>query len=169
MSWLLARTCFLKIAPKGRFSSCKTRAWSRGPLTAYMPETAAFPGARDHQGLYQLSVEQSDTFWGALGRSRLMWISPFHCVSSCNLQQGHLSWFLGGQLNVSSKWVTKWSLSWSAWRNISFQGGSFSFLPLSYKNPIFFSQGFLSIWISVLTTLSVLLNMKNNLVDEETN
>ncbi|XP_060119356.1 acetyl-coenzyme A synthetase 2-like, mitochondrial isoform X1 [Heteronotia binoei] len=101
MSWLLARTCFPKIAPKGRFSSCKTRAWSRGPLTAYMPEAAAFPGPKDHQGLYQLSVEQSDIFWGALGRSRLTWISPFHCVSSCNLQQGHLSWFLGGQLNVS--------------------------------------------------------------------
>ncbi|XP_077179340.1 acetyl-coenzyme A synthetase 2-like, mitochondrial isoform X1 [Paroedura picta] len=101
MSWLLARTCFPKIVPQGIFSSCKTRAWSRGPLSAYMPEAAAFPGPRDHQGLYQLSVEQSDTFWGALGRSRLMWISPFHCVSSCNLQQGHLSWFLGGQLNVS--------------------------------------------------------------------
>ncbi|XP_054826408.1 acetyl-coenzyme A synthetase 2-like, mitochondrial isoform X1 [Eublepharis macularius] len=101
MSWLLARTCFPKTAPKSRHSSCKTRAWSRGPLTAYMPEAAAFPGPRDHQGLYQLSVEQTDTFWGALGRSRLTWINPFHCVSSCNLQQGHVSWFLGGQLNVS--------------------------------------------------------------------
>uniref|UniRef100_A0A6J0TMR5 Acetyl-coenzyme A synthetase n=1 Tax=Pogona vitticeps TaxID=103695 RepID=A0A6J0TMR5_9SAUR len=100
MAWLLARTCFPKIVPGGQFS-CKARTWSRGPLTAYMPEAAAFPGPRDHQGLYQVSVEQTDAFWGALARSRLTWINPFHSVSDCDLQQGHISWFVGGELNVA--------------------------------------------------------------------
>ncbi|KAJ7344989.1 hypothetical protein JRQ81_000939 [Phrynocephalus forsythii] len=100
MAWLLARTCFPKFVPGGQFYY-KARAWSRGPLTAYMPEATAFPGARDHQGLYQVSVEQSDAFWGALARSRLMWINPFHSISYCGLQKGHISWFLGGQLNVA--------------------------------------------------------------------
>uniref|UniRef100_A0A8D0HDN9 Acetyl-coenzyme A synthetase n=1 Tax=Sphenodon punctatus TaxID=8508 RepID=A0A8D0HDN9_SPHPU len=66
-----------------------------------MPEAVAFPGLKDHQGLYKVSVEQGDAFWGALGRSRLLWISPFHAVQDCNLQQGRVSWFLGGQLNVA--------------------------------------------------------------------
>ncbi|XP_003214500.2 acetyl-coenzyme A synthetase 2-like, mitochondrial [Anolis carolinensis] len=100
MAWLLLRTCFQKVVPGGRFSY-KTRAWSNGPLTAYMPEVTSFPGPVDHQGLYQVSVEQTEAFWGALARSRLSWISPFHSVSNCNLQQGHVSWFLGGQLNVA--------------------------------------------------------------------
>uniref|UniRef100_A0A674J3Y1 Acetyl-coenzyme A synthetase n=1 Tax=Terrapene triunguis TaxID=2587831 RepID=A0A674J3Y1_9SAUR len=79
----------------------KSRAWSGGPLTAYMPEAVAFAGSRDHPGLYKVSVEHVDEFWGALGRSRLMWINPFHSVKDCNLQQGWVSWFLGGQLNVA--------------------------------------------------------------------
>lgn len=102
MAWLLVRTCFPKIAFGKKFSY-QSRAWSRGPLTAYMPEATAFPGPRNHQELYQLSVEQADVFWGALARSRLMWSNPFHSVSDCNFQQGKVSWFLGGQLNVAGK------------------------------------------------------------------
>ncbi|KAG8126311.1 putative Acetyl-coenzyme A synthetase protein [Naja naja] len=100
MAWLLARACFPKIVLGKKFSY-QSRAWSRGLLTAYMPEAAAFPGLRNHQELYQLSVEQADVFWGALARSRLMWNNPFHSVSDCNFQQGKVSWFLGGQLNVA--------------------------------------------------------------------
>ncbi|CAM2116096.1 unnamed protein product [Caretta caretta] len=104
MAWLLPRACCLKVfcqSSRGPFSSGIARAWSGGPLTAYMPEAAAFPGSRDHPGLYKVSVEQADEFWGALGRNRLMWINPFHSVQDCNLQQGWVSWFLGGQLNVA--------------------------------------------------------------------
>ncbi|KAM6074937.1 acetyl-coenzyme A synthetase 2-like, mitochondrial isoform 2-T2 [Chlamydotis macqueenii] len=101
---LLARACCLKAllqvsrCPPG---SAAARAWSHGPLTAYMPEATAFPGPKDHQGLYKVSVEQRDAFWGVLGRSRLTWITPFHSVQDCDLRQGKVSWFLGGQLNVA--------------------------------------------------------------------
>uniref|UniRef100_A0A452HPP8 Propionate--CoA ligase n=1 Tax=Gopherus agassizii TaxID=38772 RepID=A0A452HPP8_9SAUR len=104
MAWLLHRACCLKVfcqPSRGPFSSGIARAWSGGPLTAYMPEAVAFAGSRDHPGLYTVSVEQVDEFWGALGRNRLMWINPFHSVKDCNLQQGWVSWFLGGQLNVA--------------------------------------------------------------------
>ncbi|XP_039390061.1 acetyl-coenzyme A synthetase 2-like, mitochondrial isoform X2 [Mauremys reevesii] len=104
MAWLLPRACCLKVfyqPSRGPFSSGIARAWSGGPLTAYMPEAVAFAGSRDHPGLYTVSVEQVDEFWGALGRNRLMWINPFHSVKDCNLQQGWVSWFLGGQLNVA--------------------------------------------------------------------
>ncbi|GAB0190709.1 acetyl-coenzyme A synthetase 2-like, mitochondrial [Grus japonensis] len=105
MARLLARVCCPKAlpqAPRCPPESVAARAWSHGPLTAYMPEAIAFPGPKDHQGLYKVSVEQGDTFWGALGRSRLTWITPFHSVQDCDLRQGRVSWFLGGQLNVAA-------------------------------------------------------------------
>ncbi|XP_019407249.1 PREDICTED: acetyl-coenzyme A synthetase 2-like, mitochondrial isoform X2 [Crocodylus porosus] len=104
MAWLLPRDHCLKVCSqtcRGPFLSSIVRAWSGGSLTAYMPEAVAFPGSRNHQGLYRMSVEQVDTFWGTLGRNRLTWISPFHSVQDCNLQQGRVAWFLGGQLNVA--------------------------------------------------------------------
>lgn len=106
MARLLARALCPKALPWGpRCSpgSVAARAWSHGPLTAYMPEAVAFPRFKDHQGLYKVSVEQGDAFWGALGRSRLTWITPFHSVQDCDLRQGRVSWFLGGQLNVAGK------------------------------------------------------------------
>ncbi|XP_063016385.1 acetyl-coenzyme A synthetase 2-like, mitochondrial [Melospiza melodia melodia] len=104
MARLLARTCCFKAlsqAPRCPSGLVAARPRSHGPLTAYMPEAVAFPRPKDHQDLYKLSVEQSDIFWGTLGRSRLTWITPFHSVQDCDLCQGRVSWFLGGQLNVS--------------------------------------------------------------------
>lgn len=106
MARLLAKTCCSKAlsqAPRCPPGLVAARAWSHGPLTAYMPEAVAFSRPKDHQDLYKVSVEQSDTFWGALGRSRLTWITPFHSVQDCDLCQGRVSWFLGGQLNVTGK------------------------------------------------------------------
>lgn len=106
MARLLARTCGFKAlsqAPRCPSGLVAARPWSHGPLTAYMPEAIAFPRPKDHQDLYRLSVEQSDIFWGALGRSRLTWITPFHSVQDCDLSRGRVSWFLGGQLNVTGK------------------------------------------------------------------
>ncbi|KAM7109658.1 LOW QUALITY PROTEIN: acetyl-coenzyme A synthetase 2-like, mitochondrial [Ciconia maguari] len=104
MARLLARACCPKAlpqAPRCSPGSVASQAWIHGPLTAYMPEAVAFPRPKDHQGLYKVSVEQGDTFWGALGRSRLTWITPFCSVQDCDLRQGRVSWFLGEQLNVA--------------------------------------------------------------------
>ncbi|XP_048804093.1 acetyl-coenzyme A synthetase 2-like, mitochondrial isoform X1 [Lagopus muta] len=104
MAWLLTRACCPRALPwasRCLYGLVSARSWSQGPLTAYMPEAASFPEAQDHQGLYKTSVEQGDAFWGALARSRLSWITPFHSVQDCDLQQGRAAWFLGGQLNVA--------------------------------------------------------------------
>ncbi|XP_048163696.1 acetyl-coenzyme A synthetase 2-like, mitochondrial [Corvus hawaiiensis] len=104
MARLLAKTCCSKVlsqVPRCPPGLVAARTWSHGPLTAYMPEAVAFPRPKDHQDLYRVSVEQSDTFWGALGRSRLTWITPFQSVQDCDFCQGRVSWFLGGQLNVT--------------------------------------------------------------------
>ncbi|XP_043553028.1 acetyl-coenzyme A synthetase 2-like, mitochondrial isoform X3 [Chiloscyllium plagiosum] len=79
----------------------RLRACCTFSVTAYMPEAAAFPGVRDYPGLRDYSVQQPDSFWGALAQGRLYWISPFHTVSDCDLSQGTIRWFQGGRLNVS--------------------------------------------------------------------
>ncbi|MGH0181804.1 UNVERIFIED_CONTAM: hypothetical protein FKN15_007868 [Acipenser sinensis] len=66
-----------------------------------MPEAAAFPGVGDHSGLYEYSVNEGERFWGAVGRQRLSWITPFHTVQDCTLSEGKIRWFEGGQLNAS--------------------------------------------------------------------
>lgn len=77
------------------------RAWSGGSITAYMPEAASFPEVVDPQSLYRMSVEKAGTFWGALARSRLMWLHPFETVQEGDFSGGQVKWFPGGQLNVS--------------------------------------------------------------------
>ncbi|XP_051908990.1 acetyl-coenzyme A synthetase 2-like, mitochondrial isoform X2 [Hippocampus zosterae] len=68
---------------------------------AFMPEAAGFQGVRDHAGLHEFSVAHKETFWAAVARRRLDWISPFRGVLDCDLERGEVSWFRGGRLNVS--------------------------------------------------------------------
>jgi len=54
-------------------------------------------------------VEQPDTFWSALARSRLSWDQDFHTGMDCNMEAGHFRWFEGGKLNVSVNCVDRWA------------------------------------------------------------
>nr|XP_006632430.1 PREDICTED: acetyl-coenzyme A synthetase 2-like, mitochondrial [Lepisosteus oculatus] len=85
---------------KGFPKYCLSRSKSYN-IAACMPEAAAFTGVGDHSELYEFSVNQGERFWGALGRERLSWITPFHTVQNCDLRQGRIRWFEGGQLNTS--------------------------------------------------------------------
>ncbi|XP_060684983.1 acetyl-coenzyme A synthetase 2-like, mitochondrial [Hemiscyllium ocellatum] len=91
----------LLLSGQGAAHTPRLRACCTFNVTAYMPEAAAFPGVRDYPGLRDYSVQQPDSFWGALAQGRLSWISPFHTVSDCDLSQGTIRWFQGGRLNVS--------------------------------------------------------------------
>ncbi|XP_038629999.1 acetyl-coenzyme A synthetase 2-like, mitochondrial isoform X2 [Scyliorhinus canicula] len=99
MSPLLVAASRLLSSCVGKFPSA--RSSSTVSVTAYMPEAAAFLGVRDYPGLRDHSVKQPERFWAALARGRLSWITPFHTVSDCDLGQGRIRWFEGGQLNVS--------------------------------------------------------------------
>ena len=52
-------------------------------------------------------MEQPDTFWSALARSRLSWDQDFHTGMDCNMEAGHFRWFEGGKLNVSVNCVDR--------------------------------------------------------------
>ena len=57
--------------------------------------------SKDHNVWYRESIENADLFWGNLARKRLKWIKDFDVVKDCNLSEGKVKWFLGGQINVS--------------------------------------------------------------------
>lgn len=73
--------------------SAPRRAASRAELPTSYPELRA------------LADRQPDAFWGPLAREMLVWDTPFHTVSDCDLNSGKIGWFLGGQLNVSGEWA----------------------------------------------------------------
>ena len=57
----------------------------------------------DHASLYEESLQNPDRFWGDLARSRLTWFKDFDQVMDCDMEQGRISWFNGGKINVSGK------------------------------------------------------------------
>ncbi|MDQ7089580.1 MAG: acetate--CoA ligase [Methylococcales bacterium] len=54
-----------------------------------------------YQTLYQQSINEPDVFWAEQATNFLDWIKPWDKVSEVNFPKGEISWFLGGQLNVS--------------------------------------------------------------------
>uniref|UniRef100_A0A3Q3F3D2 Propionate--CoA ligase n=1 Tax=Labrus bergylta TaxID=56723 RepID=A0A3Q3F3D2_9LABR len=70
-------------------------------VTAFMPEAAGFDGVSDRAALQDFSVSNSESFWAAVARQRLTWITPFTTVQDCDLSRGKIKWFGGGKLNVS--------------------------------------------------------------------
>ncbi|XP_056147397.1 acetyl-coenzyme A synthetase 2-like, mitochondrial [Lampris incognitus] len=77
-----------------RQTSCRSGSSVRPPLSS-MLAAASCPELR------RLSVEEPEVFWGSVARERLRWIRPFQQVKDCDMSRGKVSWFLGGQLNVS--------------------------------------------------------------------
>uniref|UniRef100_A0A6Q2ZM20 Propionate--CoA ligase n=1 Tax=Esox lucius TaxID=8010 RepID=A0A6Q2ZM20_ESOLU len=69
--------------------------------TNLTPNLCAHLAGRSYKELYQMSVKDPDTFWGLIAKERLTWSKPFDQVSDCDITSGKISWFLGGQLNVS--------------------------------------------------------------------
>ncbi|KAJ8014298.1 hypothetical protein DPEC_G00038800 [Dallia pectoralis] len=69
--------------------------------TNVTPNLSAHLAGRSYTELYQLSVKDPDTFWGLVAKERLTWSKPFDQVSDCDIINGKINWFLGGQLNVS--------------------------------------------------------------------
>ncbi|XP_044519377.1 acetyl-coenzyme A synthetase 2-like, mitochondrial [Gracilinanus agilis] len=51
--------------------------------------------------LCKQAVREPHVFWGRFARDTLVWDTPYHTVEDCDFSQGKISWFLGGQLNVS--------------------------------------------------------------------
>ncbi|XP_035255421.1 acetyl-coenzyme A synthetase 2-like, mitochondrial isoform X1 [Anguilla anguilla] len=92
---------------KNAFLSRQVFHWQRrsysdsGTKTSLNPNICSSLAGRSYKELYELSLKDPDFFWGSVAKERLLWNRPFDNVNNCDLTQGRISWFPGGQLNVS--------------------------------------------------------------------
>lgn len=93
-----ARAVLLRQLGQARCSSGRGAAWD---VHSFMPESAALPRVDTYRELLDVSVRDPVTFWDVLARERLLWMKPYETVRDCDFGKGRISWFLGGQLNVS--------------------------------------------------------------------
>ncbi|KAK2141361.1 hypothetical protein LSH36_1111g01020 [Paralvinella palmiformis] len=75
--------------------------------SAPIPEFEDEPGIKSYDDLYRFSLENPDTFWSRLAKSRLRWYQEFDKVSDCDVNKGKIAWFLNGKLNVSVNCVDR--------------------------------------------------------------
>lgn len=77
--------------------------------SAPIPEFEDEPGIKSYDDLYRFSLENPDTFWSRLAKSRLRWYQEFDKVSDCDVNKGKIAWFLNGKLNVSGIPFVLWA------------------------------------------------------------
>ncbi|KAL7873810.1 hypothetical protein AOLI_G00128810 [Acnodon oligacanthus] len=77
--------------------------WRRGRSLSggVAPPLSPRLAGKSYTELYELSVAEPETFWGSVAEDRLSWSRAFQRVSDCDLATGRVTWFGGGQLNVS--------------------------------------------------------------------
>ena len=66
-----------------------------------------FPDMASYQELYNKSIQDPYKFWDEQATKNIDWIKPFSEVLSGSLTTGDISWFDGGQLNVSAQCIDK--------------------------------------------------------------
>ena len=57
--------------------------------------------------LYKKSISSPNAFWKEQAEKHLTWIKPFTSVSSGSFDEGNISWFEDGQLNVSVQCIDR--------------------------------------------------------------
>ncbi len=76
---------------------------AKPPVYPVKPEMAhsAHLNAAEYKRLYAESLVNNDAFWGHMAGTTLTWHKPWHKVSDVDYHEPRISWFLGGELNVS--------------------------------------------------------------------
>ncbi|XP_069118171.1 acetyl-coenzyme A synthetase 2-like, mitochondrial [Argopecten irradians] len=104
---------FLISSLKNQFT-CHTRkdvfcTHLRGITTTPFPEFQGDPQLKSHADLYNASLQNPDYFWGTLAKSRLQWFQKFNQVKDCDINKGHIRWFMDGKLNASVNCVDRYA------------------------------------------------------------
>jgi acetyl-CoA synthetase len=55
----------------------------------------------DYLRVYSFSVQNSEQFWDGVAKKQLHWSKPWKTVSDCDFHKSQVSWYVGGELNVS--------------------------------------------------------------------
>ena len=70
------------------------------PVPEFMAERT-FINSDQYQAMYERSIEDPDAFWAEQADKFLDWHEKWSNVSSANFEEGQVSWFQGGKLNVT--------------------------------------------------------------------
>ncbi len=70
------------------------------PVPEFMAERT-FINNDQYEAMYTRSIEDPDAFWAEQADKFLQWDEKWQNVSACNMEQGQVSWFAGGKLNVT--------------------------------------------------------------------
>uniref|UniRef100_A0A0G4I892 Acetyl-coenzyme A synthetase n=1 Tax=Chromera velia CCMP2878 TaxID=1169474 RepID=A0A0G4I892_9ALVE len=62
-----------------------------------------------YEKMYKESLEDPDAFWGRLAKENIRWIHTPTKIFSGEFQDGNVSWFLNGKLNVCDNCVDRWA------------------------------------------------------------
>ena len=69
------------------------------------PANKSYPAAhlteKKYNEMYQKSIASSDEFWAKMAKEQLTWFKEWNTVSDCSYNTPKISWFAGGELNVS--------------------------------------------------------------------
>ncbi|CAM9688417.1 acetyl-coenzyme A synthetase 2-like, mitochondrial [Lampetra fluviatilis] len=76
--------------PRGVCVSVRGLASGSGPIAD-----------RPYAELKDMALNQPDAFWGQAAKERLRWERAFNKVRDCDMDAGRISWFTGGNINVS--------------------------------------------------------------------
>lgn len=61
----------------------------------------------EYQYLYQKSIDEPEQFWSNLAKREIHWLHDFHDVNDIDFDDGMVSWFLSGRLNVCENCVDR--------------------------------------------------------------
>jgi len=70
-------------------------------------DLSLMPNHDDYLRMYRESLDAPDAFWARMAREHLTWAHEFRQVSDCDWDNGLVSWFLGGKLNVCENCVDR--------------------------------------------------------------
>jgi len=80
------------------------------PLPLYDPSTSA--SLAQYKSIHSASIRDISSYWSELARSKLDWFAPFPAaaVVTGSFQEGSVSWFAGGKLNVCHNAVDRYCM-----------------------------------------------------------
>jgi acetyl-CoA synthetase len=78
------------------------------PDSVYNPSTSASLSL--YKAAHAASIKDTSVYWSELAKSKLHWFAPFPAAVTGSLQEGSVSWFAGGKLNVCYNAVDRYCL-----------------------------------------------------------
>lgn len=81
------------------------------PVLPHIAKTAHIKSREEYETMHARSLAENDAFWAEKAREQVTWEEPFTSTRIGDFQDGTVSWFLNGKLNVSYNCLDRHALS----------------------------------------------------------